>query len=70
MGFAGNQMYHCQFLDCDIVRYYRCGRLAKQYMGSVCIISYKCLWIYSFLKRRGSDWNTAVFLILEMCIEC
>lgn len=70
MGFAGNTMYHCQFLDCDIARYYHCGRLGKQHTGSVCIISYKCLWVYGFLKRRKSDWNTAIFLILEMCIEC
>jgi len=33
MGFAGNKMYHCQFLDCDIARYYHCGRLGKQNTG-------------------------------------
>lgn len=66
-------MYPCQIPGCDTAKYCRWGRLGKWYMGSFCIISHKCMWLYNYLKKF--NWNTTMLFssenmhwVLSMCI--
>lgn len=48
-------LYQCKYPDCDIVvelgKGLSSGKTVK-HMRSLCIIFYKCMWIYSCLKIR------------------
>ena len=46
------RLYRCRVPGCDFVPQ------DKGHAGSLCVISYKCLSIYSYLKRpRGMVWG-------------
>ena len=61
------RLYRCRVPGCDFVPQ------DKGHAGSLCVISYKCLSIYSYLKRPrgmvwggrredGSGWGTHIYL--------
>ena len=58
LGIEG--LYQCQFPDYDIIlqKYntlsYYWGILAEGSEGSVCIISYNCMCVYNYLKKKKS----------------
>lgn len=39
-------------LYCNFVRCYHWGKLGKRDTRSLCIISYNCMWISSYLKKK------------------